>query len=120
MRSLRCSAAPSIWTTWSPNLSPRLPAVRVGRTRYRLLARDLDGTIIDPRLNRDPRDGEALARIKAGGVEVIACTGRPFPGALPWVRQLGLDGPIICYQGAQVRMPDGETNLGRGTAHHLR
>jgi Cof subfamily protein (haloacid dehalogenase superfamily) len=84
-----------------------------------LLALDLDGTIIDPRLNLDPRDGEALARIKAAGVEVIACTGRPFPGALPWVQQLGLDGPIICYQGAQVRMPDGETILDHGIAHDL-
>src|SRR5713226_2551302 len=27
MRSLRCSAAPSIWTTWSPNLSPSNPTV---------------------------------------------------------------------------------------------
>src|SRR3982074_384307 len=27
MRSLRCSAAPSIWTTWSPNLSPRVPSM---------------------------------------------------------------------------------------------
>jgi phosphoribosylformylglycinamidine synthase subunit PurS len=27
MRSLQCSAAPSIRTTWSPNLSPRSPAV---------------------------------------------------------------------------------------------
>src|SRR5450759_1463924 len=27
MPSLRCSAAPSIWTTWAPNLSPRSPAV---------------------------------------------------------------------------------------------
>src|ERR1700704_1402887 len=27
MRSLRCSAAPSIWTTWAPNLSPRVPSV---------------------------------------------------------------------------------------------
>src|SRR5450756_2446163 len=27
MRALRCSAAPSIWATWSPNLSPRPPAV---------------------------------------------------------------------------------------------
>jgi len=93
--------------------------VPLGRTRFRLLALDLDGTIIDPRLNLDPRDGEALARIKAAGVEVIACTGRPFPGALPWVRELGLDGPIICYQGAQVRMPDGETILDHGIAHDL-
>jgi Cof subfamily protein (haloacid dehalogenase superfamily) len=84
-----------------------------------LLALDLDGTIIDPRLNLDPRDGEALARIKAAGVDVIACTGRPFPGALPWVQRLGLDGPVICYQGAQVRMPNGETILDHGIAHDL-
>src|SRR5258708_10215892 len=30
MRSLRCSAAPSIWATWSPNLSPRSPPVIAG------------------------------------------------------------------------------------------
>ena len=50
---------------------------------------------------------------------MIACTGRPFPGALPWVRRLGLEGPIICYQGAQVRMPDGEVLLDHGIAHDL-
>ncbi|OLC64899.1 MAG: hypothetical protein AUI42_12290 [Actinobacteria bacterium 13_1_40CM_2_65_8] len=50
---------------------------------------------------------------------MIACTGRPFPGALPWVQRLGLDGPIICYQGAQVRLPDGEVILDHGVAHDL-
>jgi Cof subfamily protein (haloacid dehalogenase superfamily) len=79
-----------------------------------LLALDLDGTILDARLNLDPRDVEALARIIAAGVEVIACTGRPYPGAVPWTRRLGLRGPIICYQGAQVRMPDGEILLDHG------
>src|SRR5580704_7015700 len=29
LRSLRCSAAPTSWTTWSPNLSPRTPPVAV-------------------------------------------------------------------------------------------
>src|ERR1700681_3318057 len=32
MRALRCSAAPSSWTTWSPNLSPGPPAVTLGET----------------------------------------------------------------------------------------
>src|SRR5258708_14008481 len=30
MRSLRCSAAPSIWATPPPNLSPRSPTVTLG------------------------------------------------------------------------------------------
>ncbi len=32
MRALRCSAAPSSWTTWSPNLSPGPPTVTLGET----------------------------------------------------------------------------------------
>jgi Cof subfamily protein (haloacid dehalogenase superfamily) len=87
--------------------------------KYRLLALDLDGTIIDAQLNLDPRDVEALAGILAAGIEVIAATGRPFPGAVPWARRLGLEGPIICYQGAQVRMPSGDTLLDHGIHHEL-
>src|SRR4029077_3372483 len=58
---------------------PRGQAIAV-TSKYKLRALDLDGTIIDARLNLDPRDGEALARIISAGVDVIACTGRPFPG----------------------------------------
>lgn len=52
-------------------------------------------------------------------MNVIACTGRPYPGALPWVRRLGLTGPMVCYQGAQVRTLDGQTLLDHGVAHEL-
>ena len=83
------------------------------------MALDLDGTILDLRLNLDPRDVEALGRIIRAGVTVVACTGRPFPGALPWVERLGLDGPIICYQGAEVRMPDGTKLLDHGVRQDL-
>ena len=83
------------------------------------MALDLDGTILDLKLNLDPRDVVALEGIIRAGVTVVACTGRPFPGALPWVKRLGLDGPIICYQGAQIRMPDGSAVLDRGVTHEL-
>jgi Cof subfamily protein (haloacid dehalogenase superfamily) len=61
----------------------------------------------------------ALERIKNAGVTVIATTGRPFPGALPWTRRFGLEGPMICYQGAQVRMPSGEKLFDEGVPHVL-
>ena len=83
------------------------------------MALDLDGTILDMRLNLDPRDVAALRCIIDAGITVIACTGRPFPGALPWTKRLGLDGPIICYQGAQVRVPDGSVILDHGITHDL-
>ena len=53
------------------------------------------------------------------GVTVIACTGRPFPGAVPWVIRLGLTGPIVCYQGAQVRTLDGGVLLDHGIPHEI-
>ena len=87
--------------------------------RYRLLALDLDGTILDLKLNLDPRDVEAVHRLIRAGVTVVACTGRPFPGALPWVERLGLDSPIICYQGAEIRLWDGTKILDRGVKHDL-
>ena len=87
--------------------------------RYRLVALDLDGTILDMQLNLDPRDVEALGQIIFAGVTVVACTGRPFPGALPWVERLGLDGPLICYQGAEIRLPDGTKILDHGVNHEL-
>ena len=60
-----------------------------------------------------------MGRIIRAGITVVACTGRPFPGALPWTQKLGLDGPIICYQGAEIRMPDGEVLLDHGIEHGL-
>ena len=80
---------------------------------------DLDGTVLDMQLNLDPRDAEALRHIVSAGVTVVACTGRPFPGAVPWVKRLGLEGPIICYQGAEVRTLDGRVMLDHGVEHEL-
>ena len=70
-------------------------------------------------LRLDPRDVEALGRIVSAGVAVVACTGRPFPGAVPWVTRLGLQGPIVCYQGAEVRTLEGGVLLDHGVPHDL-
>jgi len=71
------------------------------------------------KLNLDPRDVEALSQIVSAGMTVVACTGRPFPGAVPWAKRLGLKGPIICYQGAEVRALDGGVLLDHGVEHGL-
>jgi Cof subfamily protein (haloacid dehalogenase superfamily) len=60
---------------------------------------------------------EAVGRALAAGIHVIACTGRPYPGALPWVQKLGLADPFVCYQGAQVRTSEGGTLLDSGVPH---
>ena len=83
-------------------------------TSIRLLALDLDGTVVSPDLHVDERDVEALGRAEAAGITVVACTGRPFPGAMIWIQRLGLHGPFVCYQGAEIRTPDGSTLLDQG------
>ncbi|MBO0708178.1 MAG: HAD hydrolase family protein, partial [Candidatus Dormibacteraeota bacterium] len=44
-------------------------------TSIRLLALDLDGTVVSPDLRVDDRDVEALGRAEAAGITVVACTG---------------------------------------------
>ena len=46
-------------------------------SRYRLLAVDLDGTLISLDLRLDPRDVDGVRRAEAAGLRVVACTGRP-------------------------------------------
>lgn len=70
-------------------------------------------------LHVDDRDIAALQRIRAAGIAVIPTTGRPFPGALPWARRLGVPGPLICYQGAEIRTLEGEVLLDHGVPHEL-
>ena len=69
----------------------------------RLLALDLDGTLLNDALQMAPRDEEAVKAAVAAGVHVVLATGRMFRSALPYAERLGLTGPMINYQGAVVR-----------------
>jgi Cof subfamily protein (haloacid dehalogenase superfamily) len=71
--------------------------------RIRLLAIDLDGTLVNDRLEMDPRDVAAVKAATAAGVTVVLATGRMFTSSLRYAEPLGLTGPIINYQGAVVR-----------------
>lgn len=69
----------------------------------RLLALDLDGTILDPYGKLLPAMRDAVARVARRGVEVILCTGRRYRTALPPARELGLSGPIVVHNGVVVK-----------------
>jgi Cof subfamily protein (haloacid dehalogenase superfamily) len=69
----------------------------------RLLAIDLDGTLVNDRLEMDPRDVAAVKAATAAAVTVVVATGRMFKSSLRYAEPLGLKGPIINYQGAVVR-----------------
>jgi len=75
----------------------------------RLLAADIDGTLLNPQLQISEGDLAALRRAHADGVEIILVTGRRHTFALPIARQLGFDLWLISSNGAITRSLSGET-----------
>lgn len=71
--------------------------------RYKLLALDLDGTVVGANLVIPESVRAGVARLLASGVYVTIATGRMFAATLPFAQQLGLNQAVICYQGAMVR-----------------
>lgn len=72
----------------------------------RLIALDLDDTLLAPDLTIPEPSKEAIRRARELGVAVILATGRMFRSALPYARELDLHLPLIAYNGALVREVD--------------
>jgi Cof subfamily protein (haloacid dehalogenase superfamily) len=75
----------------------------------RLLAVDIDGTLLNPEFQIADADLAALRRAHQQGVEVIVVTGRRHTFALPIVQQLGFDLWLVSSNGAITRSLAGET-----------
>lgn len=68
----------------------------------RLVALDLDGTLVARDLVVRDAVREEIARVVASGVRGCIVTGRMYRAALPYARELALGEPLICYQGAAI------------------
>ena len=75
----------------------------------RLLAIDIDGTLLNPQIQISDTDMAALRRAHSEGVEVILVTGRRHRFALPIAQQLGFDLWLVSSNGAVTRSLSGET-----------
>jgi Cof subfamily protein (haloacid dehalogenase superfamily) len=75
----------------------------------RLLAIDIDGTLLNPEFQISRADLAALRRCNDEGVEVVVVTGRRHTFAMPIVEQLGFDLWVISSNGAITRSLKGET-----------
>ena len=74
----------------------------------RLLAVDIDGTLLDPEFQISPANLAALQRAHSAGVEVVLVTGRRHTFALPIAHQLGFDLWLISSNGAITKSLAGE------------
>jgi len=83
--------------------------VTISKPSIRLLATDIDGTLLNPQFQISEGDLEALRRAHAAGIEIVLVTGRRHSFALPIAKQLGFDLWLISSNGAVTRSLSGET-----------
>lgn len=81
--------------------------------RFRILALDVDGTLLDPDGTLRPRTADAIRRAAAAGIRPVLCTGRRYRRARPIAELLGVDEPVICNSGAIVKRPGDHQTLWR-------
>lgn len=79
----------------------------------KLVAIDIDGTLINSAHEITPRVHKALTAAKEQGVYVVLCTGRPLPGVVPYLKELDLINNrdfVVTYNGSLVQ----RTGTGEG------
>lgn len=79
--------------------------------RIKLVALDLDDTLLDSGLRISAECVAAIQDARQKGVRITLSTGRMFKSALPYAIQLGIDVPLITYQGAWVKNSQSEEVL---------
>jgi Cof subfamily protein (haloacid dehalogenase superfamily) len=80
----------------------------------RLIALDIDGTLVADDLVIGERTMAAIAEARRRGIEVALVTGRMATSAMPFAEALQLDGPLVAQQGALIRaMPPAGSRTGR-------
>ncbi len=73
--------------------------------KFRLVAFDVDGTLVDRTLRISENVREAVRRMRAAGIAGCLVTGRMYRSTLPFARELNFEAPIVCYQGAAIIDP---------------
>ncbi len=74
----------------------------------RLIAIDMDGTILSPDHTISTKNKEAILEAQSNGIEVVIATGRSFSEAFDPISSEGLNVSYICLNGAEIRNSFGE------------
>ncbi|MGL1890464.1 MAG: Cof-type HAD-IIB family hydrolase [Spirochaetaceae bacterium] len=76
--------------------------------KYKLIALDLDGTLLDSKGSISNFTANILKELELKGVKIVIATGRSYSSLKPKIHILKLEYPVICYNGAMIR--DGKTD----------
>lgn len=92
--------------------------------KYRLIATDLDGTLLNSKAEVSEKNRQAIQYAISRGVQVAVCSGRVYAGAHFFAEMSGTKGPLISCNGAVVREPETEKiinmdSIGKETCLHI-
>ncbi len=74
-------------------------------THFKLLALDIDGTLVNSRDELTAPTKAAIRRACDAGIRVVLATGRRYSKVLHLVEPLGLDVPLVTASGALIKDP---------------
>lgn len=89
--------------------APSLRSVKPDLRRVRLVATDLDHTLLRPDLSVSPRTRAALDAVRAAGIVVLPVTARQPVGVRPIAAEAGFEGWALCSNGSlAIHLATGE------------
>lgn len=73
--------------------------------KYETLVLDIDGTLINDKLEISKNTVETVEKLNSLGVRIIFCSGRMFKSAKNFIRKnFGFSAPVISYNGGMVHL----------------
>ena len=77
-----------------------------------MLVLDIDGTIFRKDYTATQRVQNTLKSLVQDGIKVVLCTGRMYAATKSIAKELGLNTPVICYQGGLIKdFTNGDSTL---------
>lgn len=84
----------------------------------KLIAIDIDGTLVNSKKKITPAVKQAVLRARQAGMQIVICTGRPLSGAQQYLDELGLnnqaDQYVVSFNGAVVETTNGQVIFKQG------
>ncbi len=74
----------------------------------RCISIDMDGTLLTNEQTVSFENVNAIREAQSQGITVVLNTGRAYDGAMKPLEGSGLEVPVICYNGAEIRSIEGE------------
>lgn len=71
----------------------------------KLFAIDVDGTLLNDRLELSKKSAEILKRAQEEGHLIVLSSGRPWRSIAPFYSKISCKSPVICYNGAHAYDP---------------